>query len=318
MNGNSKGKVLITEVVHPVLQTELSNFGFECLHLEKTTYTDVLQIIDQYCGLVVRSKIKVDRQLIDKGKQLRFIGRTGSGMELIDVEYATQKGISCLNSPEGNCNSVAEHATAMLLCLLHNVVKADAELRHCQWKRAENTGFELMGKTVGIIGYGNTGSAFARRLKAFGVKILAYDKYKSGFGGRGITETTLNTIFEQADVVSLHVPLTPQTRHWVNSYFIAQFQKPVYLINTSRGEVLNTPHVIQALYGGKLKGVALDVFENEDLAAYTATEHKWLEQLCRHPQTVITPHIAGVTHEATYKMAAILAKKIIHHATSSL
>lgn len=306
-----KGKVLITEVVHPVLQTELTDFGFECLHLEKATYTDVLAIIDQFTGLVVRSKIKVDRELIDKAQKLRFIGRTGSGMELIDIDYAQQKKITCLNSPEGNRESVAEHATGMLLSLLHNIGKSDAELRRGEWKRLQNTGTELMGKTVGIIGFGNTGTAFAKRLQSFGVKILAYDKYKKGYKQKGVKESSLETIFQQADVLSLHIPLNSETHYWIGKRFLEQFAKPIYLINTSRGAIINIREVLECLETGRLKGLALDVFENEELSSFSSNEYKWYEHLCKKQNVVITPHIAGVTHEATYKLAQVLAQKII-------
>ena len=308
-----KGKVLITEVVHPVLQTELTDFGFTCTHLEKVSYGEVLEMIGEFAGIVVRSKIKIDRQLIDKGESLKFVARTGSGMELIDVDYASQKGITCFNSPEGNCDSVAEHAMGMILSLLHQINKADAELRRCEWNRLENTGTELFGKTVGIIGYGNTGSAFAKRLQGFGVKILAYDKYKSGFGGQGVKESSLNDLFELADIVSLHIPLTDETKNWVNSSFLAQFSRPIYLINTSRGGIANTEDMLVGLKEGLLKGLAIDVFENEDLSSYTNVEYQLIQELSTYSNVVMTPHIAGVTHESAYKIAYLLAKKIIHH-----
>ncbi len=308
-----KGKVLITEVVHPVLRTELTDFGFTCTHLEKVSYGEVLEMIGEFAGIVVRSKIKIDRQLIDKGESLKFVARTGSGMELIDVDYASQKGITCFNSPEGNCDSVAEHAMGMILSLLHQINKADAELRRCEWNRLENTGTELFGKTVGIIGYGNTGSAFAKRLQGFGVKILAYDKYKSGFGGQGVKESSLKDLFELADIVSLHIPLTDETKNWVNSSFIAQFSRPIYLINTSRGGIANTEDMLVGLKEGLLKGLAIDVFENEDLSSYTNVEYQLIQELSTYSNVVMTPHIAGVTHESAYKIAYLLAKKIIRH-----
>ena len=308
-----KGKVLITEVVHPVLQTELTDFGFACTHLEKVSYGEVLEMISEFEGIIVRSKIKIDRQLIDKGESLKFVARTGSGMELIDVDYASQKGITCFNSPEGNCDSVAEHAIGMILSLLHQINKADAELRRCEWNRLENTGTELFGKTVGIIGYGNTGSAFAKRLQGFGVKILAYDKFKSGFGVQGVKESSLKDLFEQADIVSLHIPLTDETKNWVNSSFLAQFNRPIYLINTSRGGIANTEDMLNGLKEGKLRGLAMDVFENEDLGSYTNEEYQLFQELSTQSNVVMTPHIAGVTHESAYKIAYLLAKKIIHH-----
>ncbi|QQS27479.1 MAG: hydroxyacid dehydrogenase [Sphingobacteriales bacterium] len=312
-----KGKVLITEVVHPVLKTELTGFGFTCNHFEKITYEEVQQIIGDYTGLVVRSKIKADRQLIDKGKTLKFIARTGSGMELIDVPFASQKGITCFNSPEGNRDSVAEHATGMVLSLLHNINKSHAELKNGIWSRIENTGSELSGKTVGIIGFGNTGSAFAKRMKAFEVNILAYDKYKFGFSEHGVKECNLNQIFELAEIVSLHIPLTNETHAMINSNFISQFKRPIYLVNTSRGGIAKTDDLLTALQKGQLKGLAIDVFENEDLNTYQHEDYRLLVELGKCKNVIMTPHIAGVTHESTYKIAYVLAKKIIEHYTVS-
>lgn len=308
-----KGRVLITEVIHPVLENMLSDFGFTCTHIEEASQKTVLEQIANYEGLIVRSKVKADKTLIDKGSNLQFIGRTGSGMELIDVEYAHQKGITCFNSPEGNCDSVAEQAVGMLLALLHNIVKSDAQLRHGIFNRLANTGAELMGKTVGIIGYGNTGAAFAKRLQGFGVKILAYDKYKTGFGGNGIHESTLPDIFNHAHIVSLHIPLTPETHHWVNEGFVMQFKQPPYLINTSRGAIVQTTSILHALETHQLKGFATDVLENENLHTYTHTEYSLLQRLSAMPNVVLTPHTAGLTHESAYKIAQILAGKIIHH-----
>lgn len=309
---SSKGKILITEVVHPILAQMLGEAGYDCTHLEKTTYDEIESIIGDYIGLVVRSKIKVDSALIKRGSRLQFIGRTGSGMELIDTQYAQQCGITCLNSPEGNCDSVAEQAVGMLLAILHNIVKSDRELRQHLWQRLENTGSELLGKTVGIVGYGNTGSAFARRLQGFGVDVLAYDKYKTGYSNNWVRETDMHAIFSKADILSLHIPLTSETRHLVNSAFIERFAKPIYLINTSRGEVVNTLDVLRALDSGQLKGAAFDVFENEELHQFSEADWQWYESLVRRNNVVLTPHTAGVSQESAYKMAFILGKKILN------
>lgn len=308
----SNDKILITEIVHPILAQMLTEAGFECTHLEKTTYEEVLPIIGDYVGLVVRSKIKVDEALIKQGRNLQFIGRTGSGMELIDTQYAQQRNIMCLNSPEGNCDSVAEQAIGMLLAILHNIVKSDRELRQQLWQRLENTGTELLGRTVGIVGYGNTGSAFARRLQGFGVDVLAYDKYKTGYSNNWVRETDMHAIFSKADILSLHIPFTAETRHLVNSAFIERFAKPIYLINTSRGEVVNTLDVLRALDSGQLKGAAFDVFENEDLHQFSEADWQWYESLIRRNNVVLTPHTAGVSQESAYKMAFILGKKILN------
>lgn len=306
-----KGKVLITETVHPILSQMLTEAGYSCTHIEKITYDEVAAMIGEYVGLVVRSRIKVDKALFDRAARLSFVGRTGSGMELIDTEYAQKRGVKCFNSPEGNCDSVAEQALGMLLSLLHNIVKSDRELRRYLWQRLENTGTELMGKTIGVIGCGNTGGALVRRLRSFGVTLLAYDKYKKGFGTEWLVESNMARIFAEADIVSLHVPLTDETKHLVNKDFIACFAKPIYLINTSRGEVVKTVDVLEALDSGKLIGAAFDVFENEKLSSFSEAEWEWYEALIRRNNVVLTPHTSGVSQEAAYKIAAVLAQKIL-------
>lgn len=305
-----KGKVLITEVIHPILAKELTQFGFDCTHIEKISYEEISAIISDYVGLIVRSKIVVDKKLLDKASSLHFIGRYGSGMELIDVAYATQKGIKCFNSPEGNKDAVAEQAVGMLMALLHNIVKSDGELRNHFWNRKANSGTELMGKTIGIIGYGNTGSAFAQRLKGFEVTILAYDKYKTGFGNQWVKEVDIATIFKKADIVSFHLPLNLTTRYLIDAEFINQFTKPIYLLNTSRGGILHTKEVLKALDKKQLKGLALDVFENEDLATFTEEDWNYFSSLTQRSNVVITPHTAGLSKESAYKLGYILAQKI--------
>jgi D-3-phosphoglycerate dehydrogenase len=304
-------KILITELIHEVLEQRLTAAGFVCTHLPKITQTEVLQQIGEYNGLVVRSGIKVTKQLIDAAPNLKIIGRVGSGMELIDVAYAQQRGIVCVNSPEGNRDSVAEHALGMLLALMHNIAKSYTELKQRIWQRNLNAGVELMGKTIGIIGYGNMGSAFAQRLIGLGVRVIAHDKYKIGFSDTLAQEVTLNTIFEQADVVSLHLPLNPQTKHYINEQFITRFVKPVYLINTSRGGIADTMAIVKGLENGKLLGACLDVFENENLANFTQTDWQWFEALIKQHNVVLTPHLAGITQQSAYKIAAVLADKII-------
>lgn len=302
--------VLLTEIIHPVLAEKLTAAGFHCRHLPQATYNEVARLLHDYDGLVVRSKIKVDKVLIDLAPRLQFIGRVGSGMELIDTSYAQQRGITCLNSPEGNCDAVGEQALGMLLCLLRNIIPADAAYRQMQWQR--QAGEELNGKTVGIIGFGNTGRSFARRLSGFDVQLLAYDKYKTNFGNDQVREVSLTQLLELADVISLHVPLTSETRYMVNADFIAQCgRKPIYLINTSRGEVVHTAQVVESLQQGNIKGLALDVFENEEFSTFTEADKHWFLQLIAQHNVVLTPHTGGITHQSAYKIADILAQKII-------
>lgn len=306
-------KILITETIHPTLEQQLNEQNWVCTHLPMTTYEEVSQIIGEYDGLVVRSGIRVDRALLEKAVRLRFVGRVGSGMELIDAVFAQQRHIVCFNSPEGNRDSVAEHTIGMLLALLHNITKSHAEMQQGIWQRNLNAGAELMQHTVGIIGYGNMGSAVAQRLSSFGVTLLGYDKYKVGFATPFLTEVDMATIFRRASIVSLHLPLNTETHHIVNRDFIDRFEHDFYLVNTSRGGIVDTAALLDGLRRGKIKGVCLDVFENEKPATFSALEQEQMNNLRKLPNVVLTPHLAGITQNSSFKIADVLAKKIIQH-----
>jgi D-3-phosphoglycerate dehydrogenase len=231
-------------------------------------------------------------------------------LEVIDQAYARKKGIFFFNSPEGNRDAVAEHAVGMLLGLLNNISKADREVRNNLWNREPNRGTELGGKTVGIIGYGNTGSAFAKRLVGFGVQILAYDKYKTGFATETVQECSMEDVFAKADIISLHVQLTDETRYLVDRAFIEQFKKPIYLVNTSRGMVVNTHDLVWALGEDKILGAALDVLEQEKLDKLTLQQRANLDVLQQNNKVLLTPHIAGWTHESKQKIAELILYKL--------
>ncbi len=304
-------RVLITDDIHPVLFENLSARGYLCETHPVISHDEILKLIPEFEGLVISTRTIVDRAIIDSGKKLRFIARAGSGMEIIDVAYAQSKGIVCLNSPEGNRDSVAEQAIGMMLGLLHHFPVADRELRNHQWNREANRGTEMMGKAIGIIGFGNTGSTVAKKLKGFGVKILVYDKYKQGFGKEDVEEVDLNEIFECADLVTFHIPHNAETHFMVNESFIDSFNKPFILINCARGKILKTDDLIDALKRKKIIAAALDVFENENKAEIESESQEWFEELIKMDNVILTPHIAGWSHESKRRVAEILADKII-------
>lgn len=305
-------KALILDITHSVLCEQLSEAGIEvCLHPEYER-EDLLKEVGNYEALVVRSKLQIDKAVIDCGKRLRCIARTGAGMDTIDVDYAQSKGIICLNSPEGNRTAVGEHALGMLLCLFDKITLADAEVRKGQWNREKNRGLEIEGKTIGIIGYGNMGHSFAKHLCGFDCSVLAYDKYKKDYSDKYARQSSLEELFTKADILSLHVPLTEETRSMVNYEFLSRFSKPLYLINTSRGKVVSTHDLVRAIKEGKVAGCCLDVLEQEKFSSeLDVKQNEDLSYLFSLPNTVLTPHVAGWSVESYYKLAYFLGKKIV-------
>jgi D-3-phosphoglycerate dehydrogenase len=303
-------KAIITAPVHEYLPQQLRLKGYEVLYDPLMSYENLLDIIDDVDGLVVTTRLRIDQKIIDKGTSLKWIGRLGSGMELIDVEYAESRGIKCVSTPEGNRNAVGEHALGLLLDIMNNISASFRELQQGKWRRQENRGVELCGKTVGIIGFGNTGSAFASLLKPFAVTILAYDKYKFGFAKDHIKEASLEHIAHYADVISFHVPLTADTHHMGNEEFFSSLKQKPFLLNTSRGKVVKLDDLVSALKNEQIAGAALDVLENEKLDTYSGAETQNFNWLLQQYNVVITPHIAGYSHEAFYKMSEVLVKKL--------
>ena len=297
-------RVLIADKTHEVLEQKLREAGCEVRVEPDHDYESLVQAAQGCDGLVVRSKVIIDKVFIDRVPSLRCIGRVGAGMETIDVDYAESRGIRCLNSPEGNRDAVGEHAVGLLLALLDNIARADAEVRQGLWQREANRGYELGPLTVGIIGYGNMGQAFAKRLSGFGCRIVIYDKYKH--------MGTLEEVQREADVVSFHVPLTDETRHYLDAAFIADMAKPFFVVNTARGAVVDTEALVQGLESGKVRGAAVDVLEYENMQADSLGDvPEALRCLMESKRTVLTPHVAGWTVESKYKLAAVLADKII-------
>jgi D-3-phosphoglycerate dehydrogenase / 2-oxoglutarate reductase len=302
-------KILFIDTVHPLLKQELEKENHICDTAYNKSKTEIQQIISNYQGIIIRSRFKIDKQFIDCGSNLKFIARAGSGLENIDVEYAENKNIHCYNAAEGNRQAVAEHALGMLLSLFNNLNNADQEVREGKWEREKNRGIELAGKTVGIIGYGNNGSAFAEVLKGFNVKILTYDKYLTNYP----QESSMETINKEANIISLHVPLTDETTYLVDDNFINRFAKNFYLINTARGKCVNTKHLVKALANGKIKGACLDVLEYEKTSFENLSKDGLtsdMQYLMNAQNTILSPHVAGWTAESNVKIAEVLLEKI--------
>jgi D-3-phosphoglycerate dehydrogenase len=306
-------KIAITDKVHSLLVNELRSRGHDVIYDTDLNNDSLAQLLPSLDGVVINSKIKMKPSMIDLGEKLKFIGRLGSGMEIIDVPYAKSKNIACINTPDGNCDAVAEHVIGMLLCLSNNIITANAETKQGIWNREANRGFELMCKTIGIVGIGHTGGALARKLKGFGMQIIAYDKYKDRLD-EDLNHVRLvdhNFLKQEADIISFHLPLTEETRSLVTNSYLEQCKDGVIIINTARGEILNTGHLIEFLDRGKIAGACLDVFENERISSFTDDEKKIYNRLACYKNVIMTPHIAGWTHESLHRIASLMLHRIL-------
>ena len=304
-------KVLFVDTVHPLLWEGLTKNGYECVEGYDLPKEQIQQIIPDFHGIIIRSRFKIDSTFLDTCNNLKFIARSGSGLENINVQYAEQKGIKCFNAAEGNAQAVAEHALGMLLSLFNNLNKADAEIRSGIWKREENRGHELSGKTIGIIGYGNNGSAFAKVLQGFGCTVLAYDKYLESFKTNWAEQVKIQEIFQRTDVLSLHIPLTEETRFLFNDNYLDNFKKPIYLINTSRGKCVDTKTILRGLKNKKISGACLDVFDFEKTSFEQIEKSEALKELISVEKVILSAHIAGWTFESYEKLSKILLSKIL-------
>lgn len=304
--------VLITDFAHRKLGEGLEKMGFEVDFFPDINLSHVHEIIGDYYGIIINSKIKMDKALIDKALKLKFIGRLGSGLEIIDIPYAQSKHIHVINSPEGNCNAVAEHAIGMLLMLCNNLYDANTEVKRFEWNREANRGIELKDKTIGIIGFGHTGSTLAKKLSSWEMNIIVHDKYISDFelDHPYLKEVSLSQIQKEADIISFHLPLSVETKHYFDNTFLENCAKEVILINTSRGQVMHTPSLIQGLKSGKIMGLCLDVFENEKVGTYTDNEREMYGELLSFYNVIVSPHIAGWTAESLERIAQVLLDKI--------
>lgn len=303
--------ILIIDEMHPSIMPLLENEGFQVDYRPDISRAEIEEIIHGYHGLIIRSKTTMDKPLLEKAKQLQFVGRAGAGLDKIDLDYLEERGILLHNAPEGNRDAVAEHAIGMLLALFNHIPRADRQVREKIWNREQNRGEELSGKTVGIFGYGHMGQTFAKKLSGFNVKVLAYDKYKSGFGSEFAEECSFERIQEEADILSIHVPLTAETRGFFSLEVIEAFKKPFYLINTARGEVVSLDTLNKALDSGKLKGALLDVLEQEKLDKLDPELEEAFKKLVSQEKVLFSPHVAGWTFQSYEKINKVLVSKLL-------
>ena len=307
-------KILIIDSVHEIILQKLKEAGLEIIIGTDWNKDKIVNNINDFYGIILRSRITIDKSIIDIANNLKFIGRVGSGMESIDTDYCKEKGIVCLNSPEGNRDAVGEHAIAMLLAVMNNICKANKEVKSRLWLREANRGIELKNKTVGIIGYGNMGSSFAEKLSGFACNVISYDKYKNNYSDSYTKEVELQEIFEKSDILSIHIPLNSETKYMINNSFISKFKKPFFLINTSRGLIVKTNSIVEALKSGKILGAALDVIEYEDTSfekIENIFDHTDFRELVNNEKVILSPHIAGWTNESKLRLAEVLIDKIL-------
>lgn len=303
-------KILIIDEMHPSLIGMLDADGWDYEYAPKLKREEVLEQVGAYEGLMVRSKTVVDAEFLLKAPKLRFIARAGAGLDLIDIPLVEERGIALFHAGQGNRDAVGEHVLGMLLGLFINLLKADREVRQGVWDREGNRGIELMGKTVGLIGYGNNGSATGQRLSGFGCNVLAYDKYKTAYGDKNARASSLEEIQREADIVSLHIPLTRDSYHLIDKDFIDGMAKPFFLVNAARGEVADLRAVVEGLKSGKIRGACLDVLENEKLAKLTPEQKEVFDYLTHSDRVVFTPHVGGWTHESYVRINEVLCRQI--------
>lgn len=301
-------KILIADYLHPVFKEEVEKLGFECHDMPMISREKTLEIIRDYTGIAIRTKFLIDREVIDAGNNLKFIARAGAGMDNIDEEYAVSKGIHCINAPEGNRDAVGEHVIGMLLSLLNKLRNGDQQIRNGVWDREANRGFELKGKTVALIGYGNNGRSLAQKLSGFEVDVIAYDKYKTSFSDQYAREVSMEEIVKHADILSYHIPLTRETRQLFNHEYLFHFRKPIILLNASRGGIVNTKAVIDGLKNGKILAAGLDVLEVEKFPVLS--EQPWFTELIENDKVILSPHVAGWSVESYRKISEVLAEKL--------
>lgn len=301
-------KILIVDDLHPIFKERAAALGYVVDDRPLITREETLAAVADYEGIAVRTKFRIDQEIFEAAPKLTFVARAGAGLDNIDIDIAKQRNIALLAANEGNMDAVGEHAVGLLLSLMNNFRQADLQIRNGVWNREGNRGYELKDKTVGIIGYGFMGQSFARKLSGFGVNVLAYDKYKTNFSDACAREVSMEEIVKHSDVLSLHIPLTKETRQMVNDEYFFHFKKPIFFINTARGEIVNTQAVLNNIANGKIIGAGLDVLENEKFPALAA--QPWYESLKTNEKVILTPHVGGWTFDSYRKISEVLAQKL--------
>ncbi len=304
-------RVLIVNKMHRSIATMLHEIGWDVDYRPTITRKEILEILPDYEGLIIRSKTAVDDELISQGSNLKFVGRAGAGVDQININALEAKGIQLINAPEGNRNSLGEHTVGLLLGLMHHINRSSNQVKNGIWKREANRGIELSGKTVGIYGFGYMGSAFAEKLTSFGCRVIAYDKYKEGFESRNIQEVSKEHFEKETEILSIHVPLTSETREYFSEEYLRRYTNLKFLLNTSRGEVLSLQGVLNLMNEGKLLGAGLDVLENEKLDLLSKDEKRVFDELANNENVIMTPHIAGWTHESYVRINEVIVNKMI-------
>lgn len=304
-------KVYFLDSVHSILEERLTNAGYLCIDYTNSPLNELSKMIEDATGIVLRSRITLNEEVLRNVRNLQFIARSGSGLENIDLVYCKKKNIKVYSSPEGNRNAVAEHCLGFLLSLFNNFKQAQCDIQNGEWLREKNRGIEISNLCVGIIGYGNNGRAFAEKLSSIGVKVLVYDKYVNGFSKEGIYESNMEEIFNESNVISFHVPLTIETRYIADYQFFKSFIKPVWVLNISRGKVLKTEDLIRGLNEGFVRGAALDVLDEESKSFDMSSSNRIVMDLNNRSNVIITPHVAGWTQESYFKLSNVLADKIL-------
>jgi D-3-phosphoglycerate dehydrogenase len=305
-------KCIIVDDVHATLFSYLKEAQIQYDYVPEMTASEAIEKIKDYDGLVIRSKFKVTAAHIEQWSKLKFIARAGAGLDNIDEEAVKAKGVKLIHAAQGNKDAVAEHTVGLILALLNNIVRSDKQVRQGIWEREGNRGYELSSMTVGIIGFGNMGRETAHRLQSFGCTILSYDKYKRGYGDKVVMEVRSNVIKKECDIISLHIPLTGENKFWFNRKFMEEMQKPFWLINTARGEIISFEDLVWGIESGKIRGAALDVLENEKLASLSPSQRLNFEKLTQMDNVIFTPHVAGWTFESYEKISKVIGEKLLH------